>query len=68
MEVTEVLGQQFKTGSPSMRDFSLKKGGTRGLVESQFASLTRAHVVPVACGEYYNLSADMARALGRRMP
>ena len=27
---------------------------------SQFASLTRAYLVPVDCGEYYNLSADRA--------
>ena len=26
----------------------------------QFASLTRAHLGPVACGEYYSLSADRA--------
>ena len=28
--------------------------------KSQFASLTRAHLGPVGCGEYYNLSADRA--------
>ena len=33
-----------------------------GYATAQFASLTRAYLVPVACGEYYNLSADGACA------
>ena len=28
--------------------------------KSQLASLTRAHLGPVGCGEYYNLNADKA--------
>ena len=31
-----------------------------GKILNQFASLTRAYLVPVGCGKYYNLSADRA--------